>query len=64
MRRRDGKIPPKKSYSEIMEDLNNTSEEFKQTMFYKRLVMRAEIIRESEALGKKFNDKLDNEVKI
>ena len=51
MRRRDGTIPPKKSYSEIMEDLNNASEEFKQTLFYKRLIMRAEKIRESEALG-------------
>ena len=51
MRRRDGTIPPKKSYSGIMEDLNNTSEEFKQTLFYKRLIMRAEKIRESEALG-------------
>ena len=51
MRRRDGTIPPKKTYSEIMEDLNNASEEFKQTLFYKRLIMRAEKIRESEALG-------------
>ena len=48
MRRRDGTIPPKKKYADIMEDLNNASEEFKQTMFYKRLVMRAEMIRKSE----------------
>lgn len=48
MRRKDGTIPPKKTYADIMEDLNNASEEFKQTMFYKRLVMRAEIIRDSK----------------
>ena len=53
MRRKDGTIPPKKTYADIMEDLNNSSEEFKQTMFYKRLVMRAEKIIESEALENK-----------
>ena len=31
-----------------MEDLNNSSEEFKKTMLYKRLVIRAEMIREAE----------------
>ena len=54
MRRRDGTIPPKKTYAEIMEDLNNTTEEFKQTLFYKRLIIRAEKIRESEELGNKY----------
>ena len=54
MTRRDETIPPKKSYSEIMEDLNNTTEEFKQSPLHKRLVMRAEMIRESEELGNKY----------
>lgn len=48
MRRRDGLIPPKRTYTEIMEDLNNESEEFKKTPLYKRLVMRAEMLREDE----------------
>ena len=48
MRRRDGTIPPKKTYADMMEDLNNASEEFNQTMFYKRLVMMTEMIKESE----------------
>ena len=59
MRRRDGTIPPKKTYADIMEDLNNTSEEFKQTMFYKRLVMRAEIIKESEESQAKLSRVMD-----
>lgn len=54
MRRADGTIPPKKTYAEIMEDLNNTTEEFKQSPLHKRLVMRAERIRESEELGNKY----------
>ena len=41
-------LPPKRTYIEIMEDLNNSSEEFKKTMLYKRLVMAAEMIREAE----------------
>lgn len=48
MRRRYGSIPPKRTYSEIMEDLNNESDEFKKTPLYKRLVMRAEMLREEE----------------
>lgn len=48
MRRRDGSFPPKKTYAEIIEDLNNSSEEFKKTPLYKRLVMRAEMMREDE----------------
>lgn len=44
MRRRDGSFPPKRTYSEIMEDLNNESEDFKKTPLYKRLVMMAEMI--------------------
>ena len=47
-------IPPKKTYAEIMEDLNNTTEKFKQSPLHKRLVMRAEMIRESEELGNKY----------
>ena len=42
-------IPPKKTYAEIMEDLNNTTEKFKQSPLHKRLVMRAEMIRESDS---------------
>lgn len=48
MRRRDGSIPPKRTYTEIMEDLNNSCDEFKKTPLYKRLYMWAEMIRESE----------------
>lgn len=48
MRRRDGSVPPKRTYAEIMEDLNNASDEFKHTMLHQRLVIKAELIRESE----------------
>lgn len=48
MRKRDGTLPPKKTYEEIMEDLNSRSEDFKKTMFYKRLVRRAGMLRDAE----------------
>lgn len=38
----------KRTYSEIKADLNNESDEFKRTILYKRLVMRAEMLRETE----------------
>lgn len=48
MRRKDGSLPPKRTYAEIMEELNNESEEFKKTPLYKRLVIWAEMLREAE----------------
>lgn len=48
MRRRDGSFPPKRTSSEMMEDLNNKSDEFKQTILYKRLVLMSELLREVE----------------
>lgn len=38
----------KRTYSEIKADLNNESDEFKRPILYKRLVMRAEMLRETE----------------
>ena len=42
----------KLTYAEIMEDLNNESDEFKSTPLYRRLLMKAEMIREEEEFGK------------
>lgn len=57
MRRRDGSFPPKRTYTEIMEDLDNQSEHFKKTMLYKRLVMRAEMIGNPKGMEIKNNIK-------
>lgn len=38
----------KRSYSEIKADLNNESDEFKRTILYKRLVMRAEMLQDAK----------------
>ncbi len=38
----------KRTYSEIIADLNNESDEFKRTILYKRLVMRAEMLQDAK----------------
>lgn len=48
MRRKDGSIPPKRTYAEIMEDLNTASDDYKKSTLHKRLLIRAELDRKDE----------------